>query len=137
MAYQFAGLFSKFWPGGVLESAPGVVWKVIDTPFAGVGVRLAALLGESPPPGEVEALRERYGLGQVKDWLYLSYDCWGGRIDFVYGLGSRGGRRFGPVEDSAMETVEAAYLGLMAEFGVSAADAENFPPFRRGFWGVA
>jgi hypothetical protein len=70
--------------------------------------------------------------------VYLSYVCWAGQIDFVYGLGSCGGVPFGPVkEDDAHDAVKAAYTGLMEQFGVSAPVALQFEPFRRGYWGEA
>lgn len=75
------------------------------------------------------------GLGGAADWLYLSYVTWAGRIDSVYGLGSVVGRAFGPVSESDEDKTQAAYLALMRAFGVAPADARNYPPFVRGFWG--
>jgi hypothetical protein len=53
----------------------------------------------------------------------------------VYGLGVSGGRVFGPVSESDRDKARSAYLELMGAFGVAPADALNFPPFVRGFWG--
>ncbi|MBP3960753.1 hypothetical protein J8F10_36490 [Gemmata sp. G18] len=75
------------------------------------------------------------GLGDTTNWLFIDYSTWGGRIDCVYGLGSSAGRAFGPVDESGRDTVEPTYLELMSAFGVASADALNFPPFVRGFWG--
>lgn len=69
------------------------------------------------------------------DWLFINYVTWAGQIDSIYRLGSSGGRGFGPVSESADDKVRVVYLDLMAAFGVSPADALNFPPFVRGFWG--
>jgi hypothetical protein len=133
--YQFAGFFAK--PVIDLpEILPeGAVWRTISIPFQGVGVRLAALLGESPEPRRVNGLLEQLGLQDSIDWLYLTYVCWGGQLDYVYGLGVRGGQAIGPIEESDEARVDDAYLELMGQFGVEPADARRFPPFIRGFWG--
>jgi hypothetical protein len=137
MGYQFAGFFAQ--PALVRpDSLPQhAAWREIDTPFTGVGVRLPALIGRTPPPGEVQALARQLGLHAAASWLYLTYDSWGGRIDFVYGLGSRGDVPFGPVEEDNVEKVEAAYIDLMGQLGVSAEGALRFAPFERGYWGGA
>jgi hypothetical protein len=101
----------------------------------GVGVRLPELCGKSITPFEVEQLRSDVGLGQASDWIYLMYDCWAGRIDAVYGLGGAAGQEFGPHEESNVEKAKAAFVELMGMFGVRPADAINFPPFYRDFWG--
>jgi hypothetical protein len=71
----------------------------------------------------------------ARQWLYLTCDCWGGTIDFVYGFTSTDGVLSTPVEDSSLDTVEATYLDLMSQFGISEEDAFDFAPFGRGFWG--
>jgi hypothetical protein len=114
----------------------GAVWRDITVPFVGVGVRLGVTgLGDDEPgPAEARQLLAAVGLGGASDWLYLSYVTWGGLIDHVYGLGVTGGREFGLVSESDRDKVLEAYLSLMSEFGVPAADALNFPPFVRRFW---
>jgi hypothetical protein len=134
MAYEFEGLFARppvVRPGGLPE---GAVWRAIDTPFRGVGLLLPESFGRTQDVAAVWQLSQQFGFASA-DWLYLTYLCWGGRIDFVYGFGSRDGRAFGPITESAPDAVQGAYTRLMNEFGVSAADALNFPPFVRGFWG--
>jgi hypothetical protein len=133
--YSFAGFFAK--PPVRRPDVPieGAVWRDITTPFVGVGVRLAALLDHKPDPVRVEALAGQLGIDRATDWLFLDYVCWGGRIDFVYGLGVRGGRRFGPAEEPDEPQATETYVSLMREFGVERADAMMFPPFERGFWG--
>ena len=74
-------------------------------------------------------------MGGASDWLFIDYATWGGPIDCVYGLGAAGGRSFGPVGESARSKVRASYLEMMGVFGVSEADALDFPPFARGYWG--
>ena len=49
------------------------------------------------------------------------------------GSGRRPGVR--PGQGVGRGGVAGAYLRLMGEFSVSEADALNFPPFARGFWG--
>jgi hypothetical protein len=88
-----------------------------------------------PGSDEVRRLLAEVGLSGAADWLFIDYVTWAGPIDSVYGLGSSGGRAFGPVSESARDTTRAAYLELMGAFGVAEADALNFPPFVRGFWG--
>jgi hypothetical protein len=90
---------------------------------------------ELPTPADVQALARLLGVVAADRWVYLDYVCWGGDIDFVYGLGSQDGVPFGPVKESDHDKVEAAYTGLMENFGVSTADALRFEPFMRGFWG--
>jgi hypothetical protein len=53
----------------------------------------------------------------------------------VYGVGASGGREFGPVSGSDFDKARAAYLELMGAFGIAPADALDFPPLTRGFWG--
>ena len=133
--YQFAGFFAKppIEPPATLPS--GVVWRAISAPFAGIGVRVSSLIGQSPQRDEVEILARKLSLLSALEVLYLTYDCWGGGIDYVYGLGVREDTAFGPVEESDVTKTKQVYLTLMNEFGVSPDDALRFPPFVRGFWG--
>jgi hypothetical protein len=135
MTYRFAGFLAR----PTIECPavlPGnAVWREITVPFVGVGIRLPGLADDEPGPDEARRLLAEIGLRDAADWLYLNYVTWAGRIDRVYGLGVSGGREPGPVSKSELNKVRAAYLGLMGEFGVAPADALNFPPFRRGFWG--
>jgi hypothetical protein len=135
MAYWFTGFFAA----PVLprpDPLPlGAVWREITSPFSGVGVSLPSLLGNTPARDEVEALARQLGVAAADRWLYLTYVCWAGRIDFVYGLGASGGLPFGPVKEDDQDTVKDTYIRLMAQFGVSAEDALRFAPFQRGFWG--
>jgi hypothetical protein len=132
--YQFDGFFAKPVIDRPITLPEGAVWRSITAPFVGVGVRLPALLGQSPDPVEVYRVLREVGLSTVKDWLYLRYDCWAGQIDYVYGLGVRDGHGFGPAKDDGAQA-RAVYLELMGGFGVQPADALAFPPFVRGFWG--
>ena len=135
MAYQFAGFFVR-----PVLSRPRVlptkaVWRNISAPFKGVGLLLPDFFGQSPPAAEVNALANQLGFHVADSWLYLTYDCWGGAADFVYGLGMRGGVLSEPIEESNWDNVEAAYKSLMALLGVSAEDALLFEPFSPGYWG--
>lgn len=139
MAYEFTGYFARPVLPQPDDLPPGGVWKAIASPFVGVGVRLPSLINEDalPSEAEVRGLARRFGFHEADSWVYLTYVCWGGDIDFVYGLGSRDGVPFGPFEESAHDAVEAAYTGLMERFGVSVDDAMRFDPFERGYWGDA
>ncbi len=133
--YRFAGFFAKTsieQPDALPE---GAVWRSISAPFVGVGVRLPAMIGESPDPADVDCLLREVGFNTTYDWLYLDYCTWAGRINYVYGLGVAGGRAYGPVSEADVNKAQTAYLTLMSEFGVQSADALGFPPFVRGFWG--
>jgi hypothetical protein len=136
VAYEFAGFFAqpKLQRPGALP--PGGIWREIDSPFIGIGVRLPSLIDEDalPAPAGLYTLAQQLGLHAADSWLYLTDVCWGGDIDFVYGLGFRGGVPFGPIEESAHQKVEAAYIGLMEWFGVSATVALQFEPFVHGYW---
>jgi hypothetical protein len=137
LAYQFAGFFAKPPIDRQGNLPEGAVWRHIAEPFLGVGVRLPALIGERPAIADVQRLLRQLGLHRATDWLYVTYDCFGGDLDFVYGVGVRGGHHFGPLDESDWSKVEGVYLGLMGEFGVEPNDALRFAPFRRGFWGNA
>ena len=135
--YEFTGFFARPAIRQSVAVPPGTVWREITSPFIGVGVRLPDSDGEPEllAPFDVEALARQLGLEAADCWVYLNYVCWGGAIDFVYGLGSARGRPFGPVKEDDQGTVEAAYIGLMEQFGVPAEVALQFEPFRRGYWG--
>jgi hypothetical protein len=117
------------------ELPAGAVGAEIRVPFVGTGVRVRSLFGEVPPANDVQDLARKIGVAAAHQWLYLTYDCWGGSIDFVYGFTSTDGILSTPVEDSSLDTVEATYLDLLSQFGITAAHAFHFAPFARGFWG--
>src|SRR5262245_13623938 len=133
--YWFTGFFARPVIERPAALLAGAVWREVAVPFAGVGVRLPGLADDEPGPDEARRLLAEAGLGGAADWLFIKYVTWAGPIDSVYGLGSSGVRAFGPISESADDKVRAAYLELMGAFGVAAADALNFPPFVRGFWG--
>src|SRR5262245_15056499 len=106
MGYRFTGFFAR----SVIER-PAIlpaeaVWREVAVPFVGVGVRLPGLAGSSPGPDEARRLLAEVGLGGAADWLFIDYATWAGPIESVYGLGSSGGRAFGPVGESARDAVE-------------------------------
>src|SRR5689334_22862450 len=107
MAYRFTGFLAKPPVSRPSELPQTAVWRDIEVPFTGVGVRLGGLTDETPTADEVEALAAQLGISLATDWIFLNYVCWGGQIDFVYGLGVSGGQRFGPVDESARSGVEA------------------------------
>ena len=127
MAYRFTGFFARLMIDAPPALPTGAVWRVVTDPFDGVGVRL--------PDGieEGHRLRHEVGLSAAEGWLFLEYACWGGRIDYVHGRGVRGGREFGPIRED--RDAKAAFLFLMRSFGIEDADALDFAPFHRGFWG--
>ena len=138
MAYWFSGFFAR------PNVAPPVVlparacWRTIAAPFDGVGVCLPELQGERPAIQVVEGLATELGLAESQAWVYLTYTCWGGKIDSVYGIAeSKHGGRIGPLEEADGKKCKETYIALMAHFGISAADAVDFRPFHRGFWGDA
>ncbi|MEZ6143416.1 MAG: hypothetical protein R3B84_22845 [Zavarzinella sp.] len=133
--YRFTGFFARLVIERPTTLPVGAVWREITTPFSGVGIRLPGLAGMEPGPEEVHRLLTEVGLGGAIDWLFIDYVTWAGPIDSVYGMGLWQGRAFGPVSESIRNSPRAAFLELMGEFGVAEADALNFPPFIRGFWG--
>ena len=135
MAYQFAGFFIATQMPKPESFPQAATWREITSPFRGVGVRLPHLIGKVVQSDQVQSLAQEIGIREGTTWLFLQYDCWGGEIDFVFGLGVAAGVPFGPVEESARGLVEAAYTQVMGQFGVSAEAALNFVPFERRFWG--
>ncbi len=135
MAYWFTGFFAR--PIIELPAAfvGTTVWRAIAVPFVGVGIRLPGLTNDEPGIAEARGLLAEVGLVGATDWIYLKYVTWAGRIDSVYGLGSSGGHEFGPVSETDLDKARNAYLELMDKFGIAPAEAVNFPPFVRGFWG--
>jgi len=134
MAYWFSGFFAKPSVEPPTTLPERAVWREIVSPFVGVGVLLAELQGERPSSEEVQSLVQRLGIDRA-DWIYLTYVCWAGSVDSVYGLGVCGGRPFGQVDEDRGTHTREAYIRLMGEFGVSPENAMRFPPFERGFWG--
>lgn len=135
MTYRFAGFLS---PSRVVCPAvlpSGAAWREISTPFEGSGVRLPEFVGKTPEVGIIRALATTLGFASSERWLYLTYDCWGGQIDYVYGFGCSFGEPFGPREEDARSEVEAAFTSLMGKLGLSTGQALRFTPFERGFWG--
>ncbi|QDV38801.1 hypothetical protein [Tautonia plasticadhaerens] len=143
MAYWFAGFFAKpavDAPGELPEDA---AWRVVESPFSGVGLRMPDLLDARPEVVRVLELARGLGIDRAEDWIFLVYTCFGGRVDSVFGLGRRGSRDFGPIEEddelgknpAEERPTSRASLDLMAAFGVAEEDARDFAPFRRGYWG--
>jgi hypothetical protein len=84
--YEFAGFLASSIPRPV-HLSDNAVWRDIDAPFVGVGIRLPELLENAPTRIEIEAIARRLGISEADRWLYLTYMCWGGELEFVYGLG--------------------------------------------------
>lgn len=137
MTYRFAGFLSPCRIERPATLPAGAVWREITTPFGGSGVRLSGLIGQAPTVEVIHELARTLGFDSTDTWLYLTYDCWGGQIDFVYGVGLDAGEPFGPVEADARNVVEAAFTSLMAKLNLGAEQAMLFAPFERGFWGEA
>ncbi len=135
MTYRFAGFLSSTRIAHPTALPAGAAWREITVPFQGSGVRLTEFLGEVPAIETIEQLAAALGFDSAETWLYLTYDCWGGQVDFVYGFGRRHGETFGPVEEDALPNVEVAFSSLMAKLGLSSDQAMRFTPFERGFWG--
>jgi hypothetical protein len=133
--YRFAGFFASPPISPPADLPTGAVWRRISKPFDGIGVFLPDLRQKRPEVTEIESIARALGIWDVDRWLYLTYTCLGGRIDSVYGLACVRLDLIGPVDEDADDRVKAAYLDLMQAFGVPAADAINFGPFRRGYWG--
>ena len=136
MAYWFNGFFAKGTFKPPVDLRDGVVWRAISTPFIGVGVRISPSTNKSPDAAEIGRLRREVGLDAASDWIYLTYVCWAGKIDFIYGLGVVDGRTICTATEDDEDKAKAVYLAFMGKFGVSPSDALQFPPFVRGFWGV-
>jgi hypothetical protein len=137
MTYRFTGFLARG-IGHVTDSAElpaGATVRSIQTPFAGMGIALASLAGKQPSSSELLAIANQTGIAKASAWLFIDYETWAGAVDAVYALGVTDGSAFGPFDDSSGETAEATYVDAMARIGVSEADALDFQPFYRGFWG--
>lgn len=135
MTYRFAGFFAGPSVPTPEELPDDAVWREISAPFVGVGLRLGSLVGKTPDAATVTALAHRFGFNRAERWIYLTYDCWGGLLDSVYGMGMKDDVPFGPRECSEDDLVEDEYVSLMRAFGLEKSDALYFAPFVRGFWG--
>ncbi len=69
--YSFAGFFARPQVPQPDTLPADAVWRVIDKPFSGVGVRIPELLGTTPDVTRVEGLARQLGLAEV-DWLFLT-----------------------------------------------------------------
>ena len=138
MAYWFSGFFARPQIPRPAIFPARACWRSITAPFDGVGVRLPELQEERPEVERIEALADQLGLSASQSWVYLTYTCWAGKIDSVYGMAqSQDGVRIGPLDESDWKKTKETYVALMAHFGILAQDALDFAPFRRGFWGDA
>jgi hypothetical protein len=132
MTYQFAGFMAAARLPKPERLPQRSVWKDIRKPFIGVGLFLPEFIDKQPEPRLITQLASEYGFSASPSWIYLTYTCWGGSVDFVYGLGARNGHSFGP--DASDDFAESTYVELMKSFGLSESSASNFEPFYRGFW---
>ena len=135
MPYVFTGFFAR--PRLVApEVLPaGAKWRVVTSPFDGIGVSLPHMEEQRPTAHDVEVEAGELGLAAAEAWLYLDYRCWGGPPDLVWGFGKSDRGRIGPLDVSgSSEEARRAFVALMAHFGVSEAGALDVPPFRREFW---
>lgn len=141
MPYIFTGFFARPRLPTPEILPKDAQWRVVTSPFDGVGVYLphmfTLLKGHPPTVEAVEVEARELGLAAAEAWLYLDYRCWGGPPDFVWGFGKSDEKgRIGPIFVSgSWEETRPAFIALMAHFGLSEADAIDFAPFRRGFWG--
>jgi len=136
MAYEFTGIFASPAMDRPTDLPDWATWKQINDPFVGVGVKVPDRDGTPTEKSEDEVLDllRQLGLSNAQRWIYLHYVCWGGTIDFVFGLGSRDGTSFGPVEEDSLSKVDRVFTDLMNQFGVSLSEGGYFEPFVRGYW---
>lgn len=134
MAYWFAGFFAQPVIRKPVNLPADASWREISSPFIGIGVRLEHLIGEQPTREAVKEIARELGLEESVCWLYLTYTCWAGKIDFVYGLGMRNGVPFGPLSESEQGRTELVYTNLMSHLGLLPEQAMQFEPFERGYW---
>lgn len=135
MSYQFAGFFATSDSSLTIELPEKAVLRNICTPFQGLGIRLSHYIGQSISSEDVVLLATQLGLTRCPTWIFLQYDCFGGQIDYVFGVIQTTDRSIKTIEESNLEDVQNTYLDFMKSFGLSNEDALNFPPFHRGFWG--
>lgn len=133
MTYQFAGFLADTVLPEPINLPNGASWRAIDSPFRGTGVLLPQFIGKSPEAQEVQYLAESLGFSAAPRWLYLTYDCWAGEVDFVYGLGLGSESSIGPIEESDGAQAEI-FVRLMGFLGVEDWQAFALPFFERGFW---
>lgn len=133
-AYRFAGFLATPPIVRPTELPPQAVWREIPGLFEGCGVRLPTFIGKAPEIATIQTVARALGLEITRRWVYLTYDCWGRQIDFVYGVGCCDGQMFGPIEADGPSEAEVAFTAIMAKLGLSPEQAMQFPAFERGFW---
>ena len=136
MSYEFTGFFAAPAIQRPITLPEGTVWRNIETPFVGVGVKLVERDNDAPLPSQTDVLGllRQVSLSDAQRWLFLTYVCWSGLIDFVYGMGSRDGQIFGPAQDDEVDSAGPLFASLMKQFGVDLGDRIYFAPFVRGYW---
>jgi hypothetical protein len=135
MSYQFAGFFVKeFEENKLVLSDIGFDIKTVRVPFSGIAIRFPQYFGKEPKLKEIYELATNLGFGKTAEWIFLVYDCWAGHIDYIWGFVHTTVGDLGPILDFSFESVEQAYIELMAYFGVSKKDSLEFPVFYRDFW---
>ena len=135
MGYQFKGYFFKGFKvkhTTLLDKSYEI--RTIEEPFQGSGILIEGL-SNMITLDEIVELAEKLPIPKNVDWLFIEYDCWAGRIDYILGLTCIAGQINKLIEEDRMDFIDEAYIKLMQEFQISKEIAINFKPFERGFWG--
>ena len=135
MSFQFSGFFvKKRVPRDINKHKDVEKVVAIDKPFSGVGISVPKFISKDPTQDELLALASNLGITDGLDWMFIVYECFGGQIDYLFGYQNKNSQTFGPVQDSALDTVENSYIEFMHNFGVGKNKAIKFVPFERGYF---
>ncbi|WP_375173331.1 hypothetical protein [Pseudooceanicola sp.] len=131
MAFRFTGLLTRCPPEGVRHTAlkPGHVVRPLEAPQVGSAIRMPQW---QPRREMLEPYLEELGIAGA-DWVFLACEAWSGPIDYVQRYGQIGAERLESVAQYDQKA-RRLYLDLMERFGLGA-EAEDFQPLRRDFWG--
>lgn len=130
MAVRFTGVLSRT-PTSSLRTGQmkrGHVAVALDAPQTGLVLRMPQW---QPKREMLEPYLDDIGLLGA-DWVFITYETWSGPVDYF--------QRYGQIGEDRLESIaqydqkaQRLYSELMERFGLGA-EAEDFPPLRKGFW---
>lgn len=135
MGYQFSGFFVKDTKPDQINSLDEIEGiKLVEKPFKGIGISVPKFKSKDPSDDELFKLANDIGLTPKMEWMFIVYECFGGQMDYLFGYINKNNETIGPVQESAWDKLESAYIEFMHSFGIGKNKALKFEPFERGFF---